>query len=180
MAKRSLVLLAEGFEEIELVAPVDILRRAGGEVIMASITSDLQVRGRCGIHILADALLTDIDPSGFDLLILPGGPGVQNLRGEGRAVMLAKDFISSDRLVAAICAAPTLLAEAGLLVGKTYTAHFSVEQQLPDALFTERVVINQLITTSRGAGTALDFGLALVNRLHGKSIAEEVATSIMA
>jgi protein deglycase len=180
MSTRVLCLLVNGFEEIETLAPVDLLRRAGAEVVMASVTPEMHVTGRCKVTVHADAALADISPESFDLLLIPGGPGVAALRADGRPAQLATAFAASGKPVAAICAAPTVLADAGLLKDKRFTAHFSVYDELPTALATERVVEDGLLITSRGAGTALDFGLSLVRRLFGKEKAKEVAESIMA
>ena len=179
MSKRVLCLLVDGFEEIEALAPVDLLRRAGAEVVLASLTSERHVTGRCQVTVHADALLADVLSDSFDLLLIPGGPGVAALRADGRPARLAVDFVRAGKPVAAICAAPTVLADAGLLTGKRFTAHFSVYDELPTALPSEQVVEDGLIITSRGAGTAFAFGLALVRRLFGEEKAKEVAESTM-
>jgi len=180
MSKKVLCLLAPGFEEIETMAPVDLLRRAGAQVTIASVTGEKLVTGRCNITVQADATLDEVASQEFDLLLIPGGPGVKTLRRDGRAANLAKAYVQRGKPVGAICAAPTVLADAGLLVGKRFTAHFSVHDELPQALAAERVVEDGNIITSRGAGTAVDFGLALVQRLFGEAAAQEVARAIMA
>ena len=173
-----LCLLADGFEEIEMITPVDLLRRAGVEVVMAGLHHKTCI-GRCGISVEADALLTDLDPGGFDLLLIPGGPGVAKLREDGRPAVLAKKFHDDGKPVAAICAAPLVLMDAGLLKGRRFTAHRSVRETLVNAI-EDRVVVDGNLITSRGAGTALDFGLALVARLAGQAAADRVAAEIMA
>lgn len=180
MNKRALCLVAEGVEELELVAPVDVLRRAGVEVVLASINGMIEVRGRNGIVLRADADLADVAGGDFDLLLIPGGPAVAALRADGRAAGLAREFADQGRFVAAICAGPLVLKDAGLLDGRRFTAHASVEAELPDALTGERVVEDGQIITSRGAGTALEFGLALVDRLCGPEEEEKIARAIMA
>jgi protein deglycase len=180
MSKKVLCLLIAGFEEIETVTPIDLLRRAGAEVIVASVTGEKLVTGRCNLTIQADASLNDVAAQEFDLLLIPGGPGVKALRSDGRPARLAKAHAGRGKLIGAICAAPTVLADAGLLAGRRFTAHFSVHGELPGALAGERVVEDDNIITSRGAGTALDFGLALVRRLFGETTAKEVAQAIMA
>lgn len=181
--KRVLCLLAEGFEEIETVTPVDLLRRAGVEVVLAALNAHdqepLLVTGRSGLTLRADARLEDIDAQSFDLLFLPGGPAVKKFREDGRPAKLAQAFIQSGRPVAAICAAPLVLHDAELLAGKRYTAHDSTYGELTAALAQEKVVVDGLLTTSRGAGTALPFGLQLVATLAGADKAAEVARSIM-
>ncbi len=178
--KRVLCLLAPGFEEVETLAPVDLLRRAGAEVVLASITGERLVTGRSKVAVQADASLADVAAEDFDLLLLPGGPGVKALRADGRPARLAAAFVAAQKPVAAICAAPTVLADAGLLGNKRFTAHFTVHAELPGVLGDERVVEDGLLLTSRGAGTALEFGLAVVRRLFGESVSSGVARDIMA
>jgi len=180
VSKRVLCLLAPGFEEIETVTPIDLLRRAGAEVIVASVNGEQSVTGRSQITLRADAALADVANEDFDLLIVPGGPGVKALRADGRPAKLAEAFHRSGKVVAAICAGPTVLKDAHLLENRRFTAHFSVYEELPDALAEERVVRDGEILTSRGAGTAVDFGLALVQALFGAEKSSEVAQAIMA
>ncbi len=176
---RALLLLTEGFEEIEALTPVDLLRRAGVEVVMAALTEGTHVTGRSGITVRADSTLEQVDAERFDLLVLPGGPQVKALRADGRAAALARQFVAQGKPVGAICAAPTVLKDAGLLEGRRFTAHDSVWEELPEALGAEKVVEDGGIITSRGAGTAVEFGLALVARLAGKETAEKVARAIL-
>jgi len=179
MSARVLCLLTDGFEEIEAITPVDLLRRGGAEVTLAALEK-LEVTGRSGIHLVADCLLADELPDSYDLLLLPGGPGVAGLRADGRPAALAKIFTDDGKRVAAICAAPLVLKDAGILSGQPFTAHASTAKELPEALIDQRVVIAGKLITSRGAGTALDFGLALVAELCGQAMADEVAASIHA
>lgn len=178
--KRVLCLLAPGFEEIETVTPIDLLRRAGAEVVVASLHGEDLVEGRSGISLKADLALTAVETEGFDLLVIPGGPGVQGMRADGRPAQLAREFFDNRKIVAAICAGPTVLADAGLLEGRKFTSHFSVKGELPGSLTEERVVRDGLIVTSRGAGTAVDFGIALVEELFGAEKAAEITAAIMA
>lgn len=180
MSKRVLCLLAAGFEEIETVTPIDLLRRAGAEVVVASVGGEPSVTGRSRITLRADAALADVAGQHFDLLLVPGGPGVKALRSDGRPARLAEEFHQSGKMVAAICAGPTVLKDAHLLENRKFTAHFSVYEELPGALADERVVQDGAILTSRGAGTALDFGLALVRALFGQDKSNEIARAIMA
>jgi 4-methyl-5(b-hydroxyethyl)-thiazole monophosphate biosynthesis len=175
-----LTLLAEGFEEIEVFTPVDLLRRAGVEVTMASLADQRHVTGRNGITVHADAALSEIGGQLFDLLFLPGGPGVKNLRADPRVGLVVGSHATAGKWLAAICAAPTVLNAAGLLAGHRYTAHPSVAGELPAILSDQRVVADGKILTSRGAGTALDFGLLLVEKLLSAEKASEVARSICA
>jgi 4-methyl-5(b-hydroxyethyl)-thiazole monophosphate biosynthesis len=178
MSKCVLCLLVDGFEETEVVTPVNLMRRGGIEVVMASLHGGW-VEGRGGIRIEPDEDFEEIDPTSFDLLYLPGGPGVMELLRDGRASRLATDFHAAGKAVAAICAAPLILKDAGLLENRRFTAHFSVHGDLPGVL-DERVVEDGLIFTSRGPGTAVDFALALVRKLAGERVEREVAAAIMA
>lgn len=178
-----LAILAEGFEEIEAIAPIDLLRRAGAEVTVAGLGEGIHVTGRGGITVHADTTLAMLDASGgpaFDCLFLPGGPGVKHLRADPRVRARVLRQHSADRWLAAICAAPTVLHDAGLLAGRRYTAHFSVAGELPDILANERVVADGKLLTSRGAGTAFDFGLLLVEKLFSPEKASEIARSVCA
>lgn len=179
-SKRVLLLLAPGFEEIETITPIDLLRRAGAEVVIAAVHGENFVTGRSNITIHTDAALDDVIHQHFDLLVIPGGPGVAGLRKDGRPAELAKAFFDAGKPIGAICAAPTVLADAGLLEGKKFTAHFSVYGELTGAMAEARVVESGQIITSRGAGTAVDFGLALVKLLFGQAAADEVSHAIMA
>lgn len=179
MNKRALCLVVDGFEEIEAITAVDLLRRAGVDVVTATLGETTRVCGRCGVMIEAEARLADVDAGSFDALVIPGGPGVAVLRADGRAAALAASFAGAGKVVGAICAAPLVLKDAGLLDGRRFTAHFSTAGELPEALAAEPVVVDGEVITSRGAGTALAFGLALVERLRGAGRADEIARSIM-
>lgn len=173
-----LVILADGFEEIEAFAPVDLLRRAGVDVTTASLPDNRHVTGRCGVTIHADTPLALVGPQVFDLLFLPGGPGVKNLRADPRVAGVVRQHHQADRWIAAICAAPTVLQDCGLLDGRRYTAHFSVADELPAILADERVVTDGNVTTSRGAGTAVEFGFHLVALLTSLEKAREISKAI--
>ncbi len=173
-----LVPLADGFEEIEAFAPIDLLRRAGVEVTTAALGDGIHVTGRSGITAHADTTLAAVLGRDFDLLFLPGGAGVKHLRADPRV----RDFVlkqhAAGRWLAAICAAPTVLHDAGLLANRRYTAHFSVANELPAILAGERIVTDGKITTSRGAGTAVEFGLHLVALLTSADKAQEISKAI--
>ncbi len=194
-----LAILADGFEEIEAITPIDLLRRAGAAVTIAALGSDRDVTGRSGITVRTDLTLAALGttavsgplpapdsgadagfPPLFDCLLLPGGPGVKLLRADPRMRTLVLRHHAADRWLAAICAAPLLLHDAGLLAGRRYTAHFSVAAELADRLPAERVVVDGHLLTSRGAGTSLDFALALITQLFGAAEAQDVARSICA
>lgn len=173
-----LTLLADGFEEIETVAPVDLLRRAGVEVTIASLADNRHATGRSGIVAHADVALSAVEDKLFDLVFIPGGPGVKALRADPRVRHVVQRHAAAGRWVAAICAAPTVLQDAGLLTGRRFTAHFSVASELPALLPSERIVTDGRVTTSRGAGTALEFGLHLVALLAGSEKADEIGKAI--
>lgn len=178
MKARVLCLVTDGFEEIEMVTPVDLLRRAGVEVVVAAIHG-VEVTGRSGIRVAADTNLAGTSVADYDLLLIPGGPGVAELRSDGRAAALAREFADAGKSVAAICAAPLVLHDAGLLESRRHTAHRSVCETLVEATGA-RVEEDGFLITSRGAGTAMDFALAIVARLAGSAVAEKIASDIMA
>ncbi len=175
-----LTILPEGFEEIEAIAPIDLLRRAGCQVTVAALGHTPHVTGRCNITMHADTTLSESEGKTYDLIFLPGGPGVLNLRGDMRVRQLVQEQAAADRWLAAICAAPTVLNDAGLLDGRRYTAHFSVAKELPHILKDERVVVDGKIITSRGAGTSIDLGLMLIEKLVSPEKAREIAAAICA
>jgi protein deglycase len=175
-----LAILAEGFEEIEATTPIDLLRRAGAEVTVAALSEGIHVTGRSGLTLHADTTFALVEARDFDCVFLPGGPGVKNLRADLRVRALITRQHAAGRWIAAICAAPAVLQDAGLLTGRRYTAHFSVADELPNILPNERIVIDGRILTSRGAGTALDFGLILIEKLFSPEKRNEVAYSICA
>jgi 4-methyl-5(b-hydroxyethyl)-thiazole monophosphate biosynthesis len=175
-----LAILAEGFEEIEAIAPIDLLRRAGAQVTIAALGEGIHVTGRMGITVHADTALAEVEQETFDCVFLPGGPGTKRLRADSRVIALVKKQAAADRLLVAICAAPTVLKDAGLLGSRRFTAHFSVADELPELIANDRVVVDGKIITSRGAGTAIDFGLAVVSALFGPEKAKEVAASVCA
>lgn len=175
-----LAILPEGFEEIEAITPIDLLRRAGAKVTIAALGNSPHVTGRCNITMHADTTLVEAAQTTYDLIFLPGGPGVLNLRGDMRVRELVQQQAAAGRWLAAICAAPTVLNDAGLLEDRRYTAHFSVAKELPHILKDERVVVDGKIITSRGAGTSLDLGLVLIEQLFSAEKAREIATAICA
>jgi 4-methyl-5(b-hydroxyethyl)-thiazole monophosphate biosynthesis len=176
--KRVLCLLENGFEEIEAIAPVDLLRRGGVEVVIAGV-SLMEVTGKCGVRVSADALLSEVSGDEFDALFLPGGPAVMELRKSAEVIALIRAFHATGKPIAAICAAPLLLKDAGVLAGERITAHFSTAGELP-GITGGRVEREANLLTSRGAGTAIEFGLAFVALLAGEDAAEEVSRAIMA
>jgi 4-methyl-5(b-hydroxyethyl)-thiazole monophosphate biosynthesis len=166
--KRVLVPLAEGFEELEAVTIIDILRRARVEVVVASLEGGT-VTGSHGIRLAADTPLAALAEQDFDMIVLPGGmPGADRLKKDPRIAEIVRSLHAKGRPVAAICAAPMVLAAAGVLDGKRAT---SFPGFLADAARTtvtgDAVVVDGGVITSRGPGTALDFALTLVEELSG-------------
>jgi 4-methyl-5(b-hydroxyethyl)-thiazole monophosphate biosynthesis len=176
MPKTVLVILAEGFEEVEAIAPIDVLRRAGVRVTIAGVTG-LQVKGSRNIGVQADALLKDIQDLP-DAVILPGGlPGATNLARSEDVARIVKKMSSAGKLVAAICAAPAVvLAPLGLLEGKKATCYPGCESDFSSktVYLKDRVVVDGNIITSQGPGTALEFALAIAARLAGQEMADTV------
>ncbi len=179
--KRVAVLLADGFEEIEGLTVVDILRRASVYVDTVSISEDYMVRGAHGINVQTEDLFQEVDFTEFDMVVLPGGmPGTTNLNEHGGVKRVVRDFAENGRYVAAICAAPSILGGLGLLKGKRAACYPSVEDKLSGAVITKvPVVVDGNIITSRGMGTAIDFALKLVDVLAGRAKAEEIGESIL-
>jgi 4-methyl-5(b-hydroxyethyl)-thiazole monophosphate biosynthesis len=176
---RVVVPLAEGFEEIEAVTVVDVLRRASIEVVTAALGEN-PVRGSHGIAVTADVALDDVRSDDFDAVVLPGGmPGSRTLREDERVLTLVRALARADKYVAAICAAPSALEAAGVLAGKRATSFPGNE--LPSARYVEaRVVVDGKLVTSRAAGTALEFALTLVARLESPEAAEKLRTAMLA
>jgi 4-methyl-5(b-hydroxyethyl)-thiazole monophosphate biosynthesis len=181
MSKSALVLLTEGFEDIETVTPVDLLRRGGVDVTIASIDGHL-VRGSRGVTIAADAILSEIDTAHFDALVIPGGPGAKRLAASAGVASLIKDFNAHGKIIAAICASPAIvLSPLGILDGKRATCFPACENDLsPKAtLVREAAVRDGNVITSRAAGTAAAFGLAVLAALAGEDAAEAVRESTL-
>lgn len=177
-----LVPLAGGCEELEAVTIIDLLRRAGIEVVTAGLQPGI-VKASRGTQLLPDATLDAVLRDEFDMIVLPGGmPGAQHLREDPRIIALLKKMAEQGKYTAAICAAPTVLAEAGLLVGKRVTSYpgFLDKLDVPGmAYLKDAVVKDGKILTSRGPGTAMDFALALIEALAGKARRDEVEAGLV-
>ncbi|MBU9746496.1 DJ-1 family glyoxalase III [Diplocloster agilis] len=175
------VFLAEGCEEVEALMVVDLLRRAGIETFMVSVTSSLQVTGSHGIQVKADRLFEEMFYSDIDALVLPGGiPGTPNLANHLGLVELLKEFYQKDKMLAAICAAPSVLGDLGLLAGKKATCHPGFESHLLKAQVVEdEVAADGNVVTSRGLGTAIPFGLQLIRCLADEETAQKVQDAIV-
>jgi 4-methyl-5(b-hydroxyethyl)-thiazole monophosphate biosynthesis len=171
--------LADGFEETEAVATIDIIRRGGVQLDCVGLSERL-VRGAHDIHIQADFLWSEYDAA-VDAIILPGGmPGTLNLAASPSLVERIGQLHAQGKLCAAICAAPQVLAKAGILQGRRASCYPGVEQKLVGcAVQQQDVVVDGTIITSRGVGTTLAFGLAIVRYLRGDAVADEVSEKIL-
>ncbi|KAI8466257.1 MAG: class I glutamine amidotransferase-like protein [Monoraphidium minutum] len=178
-AKRVLVPIGNGTEEMEAVITIDVLRRAGAEVVVASVEDSLEVKCSRGVKLVADTLIGDAaGGGGYDLIALPGGmPGAERLRDSGPLNELVRAQLAGGRATAAICATPAVFLEAkGLLEGRCATAHPAFSGQLTNqSAAAQRVVVDGVLTTSRGPGTAFEFALELVRQLYSDDKAREVA-----
>ena len=178
--KTALVLFAAGSEELEAVTVVNILRRAGVTVTLAGL-SEGALKGSRGITLQPDTTLDAVLNDDFDMLVLPGGmPGTRHLQADARVLKLAQDMAKRGRYVTAICAAPMVLATAGLLAGKRATCYPTCLDEFPSVqLQTTAVVEDGKLITSRGPGTAMDFALTLAERLTGKARRDEVEAGLV-
>ena len=179
--KKVSVLLADGFEEVEALAVVDLLRRARVYVDTVSITDDYIVHGAHGINVQTEDLFNEVDFVESDMIVLPGGiPGTPNLEAHEGVRRVVKDFYDDGRYVAAICAAPSILSHLGILKGKHATCHPAVEAELKDSVVTGAPVsVDHNVITSQGVGTAIEFALKLVELLVGEAKAKEIADGIV-
>ena len=178
---KTALILAEGFEEVEALTVVDLLRRADIVCDMVSLRGTEEVTGSHGITVRADKAFGGADFSAYDGIILPGGmPGTKHLAESAELEVLLKEFHADGKLTAAICAAPSVLAKAGLLAGKTAVSYPSWEEKLTGAVIGEGPVARDgSVVTSRGVGTAIPFALALVEYYLGSERAAELADSIV-
>ena len=174
-----LVPLAQGCEEIEAVTVIDILRRAGIEVVSAGLDNQ-PVRASRGVMLLPDTTLDAALQDSFDMIVLPGGqPGANNLKADKRIIALLQQMAHQGKYLAAICAAPSVLAAAGLLDGKRATSFPGALDSFPGVKQQHATIAeDEKFITSRGPGTAMEFALILVERLVGKSKRQEVETGL--
>lgn len=180
--KKVLVLLAEGFEMIEGLAVVDVCIRGKLKCDTASITEIREVKSSHGVIIKADKLFSEVKNDEYDAIVLPGGiPGAYNLRDNEEVINLVKNYYNKRKIVSAICAAPIVLNKAKVLNGKDITSHPSVKDEFKDSNYIEdkRVVVCKNIITSRGAGTAFDFGLTIIKELGYEEEAKNIKKAIM-
>lgn len=173
-----LIPLAPGFEDLEAVTLVDLLRRAGIEVITAGLHPGL-VQGARGTRVQPDALLDDVLDGDFAMIALPGGlPGAEHLKNDARVQALLKRLAAAGQYTAAICAAPIALEAAGLLLGKRITCYPGQLAQHA-GLQADAVVVDGKVATSRGPGTAMDFALTLIELLVGREKRDQVEKGLV-
>jgi 4-methyl-5(b-hydroxyethyl)-thiazole monophosphate biosynthesis len=187
--KKVLLFLADGFEEVEAVTPIDYLRRAGIDVITASVGNNIMVAGAHKISVQADVLLNDLymeeklDVQYWDAVLCPGGmPGASNIAASPIACSFLKNMHDAGKLVSAICASPAvILGPLGLLNGKRFTCFPGMEAEVSKGIFCEDAVVTDgNIVTSRGAGTALNWAYALIEMFEGKEKADTLIEKILA
>lgn len=175
------VFFAAGFEEIEALTVVDILRRAGIETCMVSITGEKKVTGSHQITVEMDKLFDEVDFYSTDMIVLPGGmPGTTNLEAFEPLMKQVDEFYATGKYVAAICAAPSIFGHKGILQGRNACANPAFESHLDGACVKqEPAVVDGHVITSRGMGTAISFGLAILEQLQGKEAVAEMKTKLV-
>lgn len=178
---QALIFLATGYEEVEMLTVVDMLRRAGITIDMVSVTGSREVTSSHNVTIVADKLFDETDFDEASMLILPGGvPGTPNLLAHKGLCEKLKDFNEKDKLLSAVCAAPSILGELGILEGKKATCYPGYENKLTGATYVKQpVVSDKNVTTSRGMGTCIEFGAAIIERFYGKEKADEIKEKII-
>ncbi len=169
------IVLADGFEEIEAVSPYDILTRGGVKTVFAGVFKK-EAESRNGVKIVCHSLLSEVDLSKVTMLVLPGGmPGVENLEKSEELKADIGILLQAGKKIGAICAAPSILGKMGLLNGKKACSYTDFEKDLHGAEITrDKVAIDLPFITSRGAGTASDFGFALLSVLKGEKLSDKI------
>ena len=176
--KKALLVLSEGFEEIEATTTIDILRRACVSVTTVSLTGEYFITGARGVSIETDELFENLQDD-FDMLILPGGPGTKNYFEHKALLDLITKYNENGKYLAAICAAPTVFGKLGLLKGKKAVCFPGCENELIGAvLSTNAVEVDGTVITSKAAGTAVDFALKLAEILLGEEVSKKVKSQI--
>ena len=179
--KTIFVFLAEGFEEIEALTPVDVLRRAGLSVQTVSVMDEQVVAGAHGVPVLADKMFAEINPEDAEMILLPGGlPGATNLDAHEGLSRMILDFAAAEKPLAAICAAPLVLGNRGLLQGKKATCYPGFETYLQGAEYTAALVEKDgNIITGKGPGAAMEFAFAIVEKYCGTQTVNELKQGMM-
>ncbi|ODU40594.1 MAG: 4-methyl-5(B-hydroxyethyl)-thiazole monophosphate biosynthesis protein [Thiobacillus sp. SCN 63-374] len=177
---RVLVPLADGCEELEAVTIIDLLRRAGIEVVSAGLKPGV-VKASRGVQLVPDLTLDSALQDDYDMVVLPGGmPGAAHLKADPRILRLLKDMAAAGKYTAAICAAPMVLAEAGVLEGRQATSYPGFLDGLPGVTVSAAAVVRDgKVLTSRGPGTAMDFALALIETLAGADKRQQVEAALV-
>ncbi len=181
MEKKIAAMLAEGFEEVEAIAVIDILRRARVQIDMIAVSKDIKVTSSHGIPIVADALIENTDFSQYDGIFLPGGlRGTNNLEACSELCSTILDFDREEKLLAAICAAPKIFGKLGVLKGRKAICYPGFENELTGAVVEAgaKAVKDGHIFTGRGMGTAIELGLKLVEEICGEEKARDLAAAI--
>lgn len=179
---RVLVPLAEGFEEIEAINIIDVLRRGDIEVLIASLNAQREVKGAHNVTVLAEMSISDVDVSSLDMIVLPGGwGGTVALRDDANVQRILKEMDAKGKNIGAICAAPLALHTAGVLK-HNYTCYPTIEEQIREDGFSDSdmVVTDGNVMTSRGPATAICFGLQIVKKLKGEQKYSEVKSALLA
>ncbi|HBC97838.1 MAG TPA: DJ-1 family protein [Clostridium sp.] len=179
--KKAVVLLARGFEEVEALTCVDVLRRGGVHCVTCSISSDRDVASCHEVHVRADNLLKDMHTDKYDVIIIPGGmPGAENLKDDGEVVNLVRKFYSNNKIVAAICAGPIVLGKAGIIEGKKVTCYPGFEKDLGSIDFSREIVVQDgNIITSRGPATAVYFAFRILQNLADGNTVENLKKDML-
>ena len=174
------IILGKGFEEAEALVPCDLLRRAGVEVRLAGI-GGLEITGSHGITVRADCVAEETDFSDAELLILPGGlGGVASIRASETVLSAVRALYEKEHFIAAICAAPTVLAGLGITEGKKATCYPGMENEMGSASMQDAPVVQDgKLITGRAAGASFDFALALITALRGEEAAKKVAAGVV-
>lgn len=177
----AVVFLTDGFEEIEAISVLDVLRRGGVKVVSVSLTGKLEVMGKHLITVKADKILDNMHDTNGTILVLPGGPGYIRLRKHELLMELLETHNADGGKIAAICAAPTILSDIGLLADKTAVCYPTMESQLQAAGISEATTVTDgNITTSRGPATSIEFGLEILRIIKGDSEAAKVKDAMLA
>lgn len=181
MNKKVCVFLADGFEEIEGLTVVDLMRRAGAEVTTVSVTGAKVIHGAHRIDVAADFLFEKMNFDGVDMLVLPGGmPGTIHLGEHQGLQKLLQEYYKKEQYIASICAAPTVFGKLGFLDGRKATCYPGMEEELGDAeVTTDSVAVDGHVITSRGMGTAIDFSLVLIGILLGEEKSAQMREAIV-
>ncbi|QIA07457.1 DJ-1 family glyoxalase III [Draconibacterium halophilum] len=179
--KKIAVHLADGFEEIEAISIIDVLRRAEFDVDVVSMNKSMEVNGAHDITVKADTMFEDLDYTNIDMIVLPGGvSGARNLQAHEGLQKQILDFHASDKPLGAICAAPLVFGNLGLLEGKTATCYPGFESELKGAEISENTVVQSgTIVTGKGAGVAIHFALKIVEMFKGKEVADDLGKKMI-